>query len=150
MSESSPELRASDGDRDLVAKRLQEHFAQGRLDSDEFNSRLGSVYRARTAQELALVTEDLPERDLADLPGLVAGSPAGARQGGLLRDPALVIPWLTWAGVNTLCFSIWLMVYLGGGTHYPWFLWVAIPWGVVMLFVTAGVVALNRGHDPQS
>ncbi|TDQ51455.1 DUF1707 SHOCT-like domain-containing protein [Actinorugispora endophytica] len=147
MSESSPEIRASDADRDRMAKRLQEHFAQGRLDGDEFNARMETAYRARTRGELERVTEDLPERDLADLPGLVASAP-GQRPRGVTRDPALVIPWLTWGGVNTLCFLIWLIVYLTNGASYPWFLWVLGPWGVVMLFVTLGVVALNRGQDP--
>ncbi|RCV62285.1 hypothetical protein DEF24_01785 [Marinitenerispora sediminis] len=99
MSEFSPETRASDADRDRVARRLQEHFAQGRLDSDDFNERLTRVYRARTGAELERITEDLPERDLADLrpaPRRPAGRSPGRRR-GVLREPIVQIPWLIWS-----------------------------------------------------
>ncbi|WP_067972223.1 DUF1707 SHOCT-like domain-containing protein [Nocardiopsis trehalosi] len=150
MSEHSPEIRVSDADRDQVAKLLQDHYAHGRLDADEFNVRLESAYTARTRGDLAPLTEDLPERDLADLPVDPARAPAprGERR-ALLRDPALAIPWALWAGVNALCFTIWLILLLAEGATYPWFLWVAGPWGIVMLFVTLAVGATNRhgtGH----
>ncbi|MGI5119043.1 DUF1707 SHOCT-like domain-containing protein [Marinactinospora thermotolerans] len=148
MSEFSPETRASDSDRDRVAKQLQEHFAQGRLDDSEFTTRLEQVYQARTFGELVPLTADLPERDLADLPVVPEHVPAGRSAGSALRDPALLIPWLLWAGVNTLCLLIWLIAYLaGGGSDYPWFLWVAGPWGVVMAFITIGAIIARRGGD---
>ncbi|MFC4563527.1 DUF1707 domain-containing protein [Nocardiopsis mangrovi] len=147
MSEQSPEIRASDSDRDRVAKLLQEHFAQGRLDSEEFSGRLESAYRARTHGDLRPLTEDLPERDLADLPAEPVRPAARGDQPALLRDPALLIPWGLWAGVNTLCFTIWLILYLAEGATYPWFLWVLGPWGIVMVFITLAAVATDRGAD---
>lgn len=74
MSESSPHVRASDVDRERVAERLREHFAQGRLDDEELAERIAKAYRARTRGELAALTDDLPGYDLADLPGLVASA----------------------------------------------------------------------------
>ncbi|MFC3994667.1 DUF1707 domain-containing protein [Nocardiopsis sediminis] len=148
MSEQSPEIRASDSDRDRVAKLLQEHFAHGRLDSEEFSGRLESAYKARTHGDLAPLTEDLPERDLADLPPDEPARPAArGDQPPLLRDPALLIPWGLWAGVNTLCFTIWLILYLAEGATYPWFLWVLGPWGIVMGFITLAVGATDRRTD---
>ncbi|GAA3758892.1 hypothetical protein HDA32_004947 [Spinactinospora alkalitolerans] len=148
VSEFSPEVRASDADRDRVAKLLQDHFAHGRLDSDEFNGRLETAYHARTLAELSRLTEDLPERDLADLPRPAARRPERGGSGGMLSDPALLIPWLVWGCANTLCLAIWLVLFLsGGGTSYPWFLWVAGPWGIVLLFITIGVVAIRRGDS---
>lgn len=146
MSEISPELRASDSDRDRVAKLLQDHFADGRLENDEFSERLEGAYQARTRSELESLTEDLPERDLAALPKETAPRPAsGTPAAGVARDPALIIPWLLWGGVNTLCFSIWLILFLtGASSGYPWFLWVLGPWGIVMAFITIGVVATRR------
>ncbi|WP_460862543.1 DUF1707 domain-containing protein [Nocardiopsis coralliicola] len=147
-------VRVGDADRDRAAKLLQNHFAQGRLDGDEFGQRLESVYTARTAGDLQALTADLPERDLADLapprPVPARAPSAGARPQGrsVLKDPALVIPWSLWAGVNALCFVIWLILFLtGDGTGYPWFLWVAVPWGFVMVFITVALVAVQRGGD---
>ncbi|MBV2361876.1 DUF1707 domain-containing protein [Streptomonospora nanhaiensis] len=145
MSESSPEVRASDADRDRVAKLLQEHFAQGRLDSDEFSTRLERAYKARVLGDLVPLTEDLPEHDLADLPAdPPKPPPLGAA--GVLRDPALAIPWAMWAGVNVLCFTIWLILFATGTTEgYPWFLWVLGPWGIVLGFITVALAATDRG-----
>jgi hypothetical protein len=57
----SPELRVSDEDRERVAAEIREHFAQGRLDSDELSDRLGRAYGARTAGELDALRADLPQ-----------------------------------------------------------------------------------------
>jgi hypothetical protein len=57
----SPELRVSDADRERAAAEIREHFAQGRLDSDELSDRLGRAYGARTAGELDSLRADLPE-----------------------------------------------------------------------------------------
>ncbi|QBI55942.1 DUF1707 SHOCT-like domain-containing protein [Streptomonospora litoralis] len=155
MSESSPPIRASDADRDRVAKFLQQHFADGRLDNDEFTTRLENAYNARTRGELEPLTADLPERDLAALaaePPKPPPPPLGADGGllGLLRDPALAIPWGLWGGVNLLCFTIWLILFLTGASDgYPWFLWVLGPWGIVMVFITLALAAANRG-GPQT
>ncbi|GGV33165.1 DUF1707 SHOCT-like domain-containing protein [Streptomyces spectabilis] len=56
----SPELRASDADRERVAEVLREAMAEGRLDMDEFNERVDAAYRARTYGDLAPLTRDLP------------------------------------------------------------------------------------------
>ncbi|GAA4903889.1 DUF1707 domain-containing protein [Streptomonospora salina] len=151
MPESSPRMRASDTDRDRVAKLLQRHFAEGRLENAEFNSRLESAYNARTREDLVPLTADLPAGDLT-APGAEEQAPPpplGADR-GLLRDPALAIPWALWGGVNLLCFTIWLILLLTGATAgYPWFLWVLVPWGIVMVFITLALAAVNRG-GPQS
>ncbi|MDI3407964.1 DUF1707 SHOCT-like domain-containing protein [Streptomyces cavernicola] len=61
MTDESPELRASDADRERVAERLREAVAEGRLDMEEFQERLDATYKARTYGELAPVTRDLPD-----------------------------------------------------------------------------------------
>jgi hypothetical protein len=60
--ERSPELRASDADREAVAIRLREHLVAGRLTFDELSERLDATYSARTVAELEQITRDLPER----------------------------------------------------------------------------------------
>ncbi|MFD6098225.1 DUF1707 domain-containing protein [Nocardiopsis flavescens] len=147
MSDPVPSTRTSDADRDRVAQLLQEHFAQGRLDHEEFTERLGRAYKARTVDELQVVTRDLPERDLAEVRGAAPRRDEGAPVPVLtLRDPALMVPWMLYAGVNVLCFVIWLILFLTTDYQYPWFLWVLGPWGIVMGVATVGVLASGRGR----
>ncbi|MEU6080613.1 DUF1707 domain-containing protein [Streptomyces sp. NPDC047108] len=67
MSESPdlPELRASDADRDRVAEILRDALAEGRLDMEEFDERLGAAYQARTYADLEPLTRDLPVSGVA-------------------------------------------------------------------------------------
>jgi Domain of unknown function (DUF1707) len=131
----NPEMRASDADRDRVAGALREHCAQGRLTVDELNERLEATYTARTLGELEKVTKDLPEADLDYRPvaAYQRARTAPARQGGGLYRTGLRTAWATYATVNLICFTIWLIVAATGGAAYPWFLWVAGPWGAVLL-----------------
>lgn len=75
-------MRASDADRDKVAKVLGEAFAEGRLRPDEYDERLAAVYQATTYAELLPVLTDLPvPPGTVQLPPGVAiapASPAGA------------------------------------------------------------------------
>lgn len=130
----NPEMRASDADRDRVAGELREHCAQGRLTIDELNERLEATYAARTLGDLELVTRDLPEEDLRHRPiasyHRARSVPAG--RGGRYRV-GLRTAWATYATVNLICFTVWLIIAATGGTADPWFLWVAGPWGAVLL-----------------
>jgi uncharacterized protein DUF1707 len=55
-----PEVRASDEDRERVAREIREHYAAGRLDDDELNQRVDAAYGARTVGELDALRTDLP------------------------------------------------------------------------------------------
>jgi Domain of unknown function (DUF1707) len=66
---------ASDGDRDAAVRMLNEAFAEGRLTADEHGERVRAAFAARTWQELARLTADLPG------PAPAAGPPAGAPGG---------------------------------------------------------------------
>jgi hypothetical protein len=55
-----PAIRASDQDRDAVAQRLQQAFAERRLDDDEFDERMRAALTARTGADLDKLTADLP------------------------------------------------------------------------------------------
>lgn len=130
----NPEMRASDADRDRVAAALREHCAQGRITVDELNDRLDGVYGARTLGDLQKVTDDLPEEDMYELP-----VPASRRSTPLPRTHLVVghtairAGWATYTTVNVICIVIWLFTAVGSGAWYPWWLWVAGPWGVLML-----------------
>jgi len=55
-------LRMSDAERDAAAAELAEHYAQGRLTTEEHADRLDRVWSARTRGELGPVFRDLPGR----------------------------------------------------------------------------------------
>ena len=61
-------LRASRADRERVIDLLKAAFAQGRLDRDEFDARIGQALASRTYGELAAVTADIPAELTGALP----------------------------------------------------------------------------------
>ncbi|MFI6293363.1 DUF1707 domain-containing protein [Nonomuraea sp. NPDC050790] len=131
----SPEMRASDVDRDRVAAVLREHTAQGRITMDEFNERLESLYQSKTYGELARLTADLPDVDLRARPAKAVGSGAPAPKQGM--HPGMRGAWGAWAAASGINWVIWLIVSVTSGDFiYPWPLWVMGPWGVILLMST--------------
>lgn len=57
--------RASHSDRDAVNRRLQDAFADGRLDEDEFDVRMHRALTARTRQDLDKLLVDLDPQPTA-------------------------------------------------------------------------------------
>ena len=57
---SDQHLRVSDAERQAVTDRLAGHFADGRLDQEEFDERAGRAMGARTRADLAGLLDDLP------------------------------------------------------------------------------------------
>jgi Domain of unknown function (DUF1707) len=55
-----PAIRVGDRDRDAAAHRLQDAFAEGRLDDDEFDQRMRAALIAKVSTELDVITADLP------------------------------------------------------------------------------------------
>lgn len=58
-------MRASNQDRDEVAGLLQKAMSEGRITVAELETRLDSVYRAKTLAELEPITRDLPGHSLS-------------------------------------------------------------------------------------
>ncbi len=54
------ELRIGDAERTTAADELADHYAQGRLTTEEHHERLDRIWAARTPSELASVFTDLP------------------------------------------------------------------------------------------
>jgi hypothetical protein len=71
-STAAPAIRASDRERDAATHRLQEAFAEGRLDDTDFDVRMRSALSARTRADLDGLLADLPA------PGPAAGQVAAA------------------------------------------------------------------------
>jgi hypothetical protein len=127
---SSPVQRASDAEREVVAERLRAAAAEGRLDPDELDERLGAAYGARTVGDLVPLTADLPETSVPAVRG--ERLPA-------LRAPAVRKQAVTFVMVNTVCIAIWAIT----GADYFWPVWVllgtGIPIGFALLHAALGV-----------
>ena len=75
-------LRVGDRDRDAVVQRLQQAFAEGRLDDEEFDHRTRAALTARLTSDLDALTRDLPAASAALLPA--GQSATGGRAPGRL------------------------------------------------------------------
>jgi len=73
----APAIRASDRERDAATQRLQEAFAEGRLDDSEFDLRMRTALSARTRPELDELLADLPQPSPPAGPGGPVGRPPG-------------------------------------------------------------------------
>jgi hypothetical protein len=129
-------IRTAEADRERVAARLREHFAQGRLTADELDERIAAALSATTFGDLRRTMADLPEPGMGpareDQPGppphrhpwrggAVRGSPfrRGPRILPLVLIAlilALVIPgagWLFIAFIKVML-VLWLVACLAG------------------------------------
>jgi hypothetical protein len=74
---NSPATRASDRERDAVVQRVQEAFAEGRLDDTEFDERMRAALTARTHGDLDVLLTDLPATSAAATGPAVSGRGPG-------------------------------------------------------------------------
>ena len=121
MSTPDPRMRVSDSDRERAMADLAEHYAEGRLEHEEYDERLDAIWTARTRADLAVLFGDLP-RPAAARP---AGPPARAphpRGRGRARMPVLpvlalliVLSVLTGAPLWVLIFPLWIFAGRRGG-----------------------------------
>jgi hypothetical protein len=54
------QIRVSDAERERIADTLRDHYADGRLESDELEDRIERAYHATTRGDLAALVRDLP------------------------------------------------------------------------------------------
>lgn len=74
MDSGYADLRVSNAEREQVVERLQEAYAEGRLDHDEFDMRTHLAMTAKTRRELDVVLVDLqPVPAAGRAPAAVAG-----------------------------------------------------------------------------
>jgi hypothetical protein len=120
-------FRASHADREQVIGALADAFVQGRLTKDEFDSRVGQAFAARTQAGLAPLTADLPP-----VPPEFRGKPSWRPEDTTPRSSARVI-----AAATVLTGGAWAAALLSGTVSQ-------LP-GVVALtltFVWLGIVCL--------
>lgn len=109
MSRTDPRLRISDADRERAMADLALHYADGRLDHEEYDERLDAIWTARTRADLAVLFGDLP-RPQAPQPSrapVAARRPAGRR----FRVPLLPVLALLIALSILFEAPVWLLVF---------------------------------------
>jgi hypothetical protein len=81
MSVPDPRMRIADSDRERAMADLAMHYADGRLDHEEYDERLDAIWTARTRADLALLFSDLPRMQPAQPSRTPARAPrpAGSR-----------------------------------------------------------------------
>jgi hypothetical protein len=122
-----PEVRAADADRARVAERLRCAHGEGRLDLEEFDERVTAAWAARTYGDLDALT--------ADLPPPAPAPPARVVHPPVVHPPVPDRPAVAaWAGASVLNLVIWGVLAVSTAQWiYPWWIWVAGPWGVLLL-----------------
>jgi hypothetical protein len=88
------QIRASDADRERVTARLRDHYAEGRLTSEELDERTSAALHAKTFGDLHRVMTDLPDPVLMPqgAPGLQPAGPRGlSRRRGPRFFPVLMV-----------------------------------------------------------
>jgi hypothetical protein len=88
MSTPDPQTRIADSDRERAMSDLAGHYADGRLDHEEYDERLDAIWTARTRGDLAVIFSDLP-RPQATYPSPPAR--AESRRTGGRRFPVLPV-----------------------------------------------------------
>jgi len=145
-------LRASDADRQEVIERLRVALDEGRLKMDEYIERMGQASEAVTYGDLAPLYADLPRGAAvarADPrppePAVPAPPPPVVTSRRGMPTPLKVL-WTIWGAIVSVNVVIWVLVSVGAHhLVYPWPLWVAGPWGAVLLAVSVGVAQIRRG-----
>jgi len=113
------ELRVSDQDREQVASEIREHFAQGRLTSDELDERLALAYSARTQADVDALRQDLPKLPVtrAQSRAEVAERRAELSRHLVQQTGYALVPFavctLIWAasGMNGGFWPVWVLVF---------------------------------------
>ncbi|MCE0765467.1 DUF1707 domain-containing protein [Pseudonocardia kujensis] len=142
-------IRIGDDERERGAARLAADVGAGRLGLAEYEDRVGQVYAARTRAELDAVFADLPAPRAAARPIPARRVPPRPSRGA--RGLPMAAAWVPWLAVNAICLVVWLATSLGAGHPLPfWPIWVAGPWGAMLLLGTlSGHRACGgRRHSP--
>jgi Domain of unknown function (DUF1707) len=84
-------MRVSDADRERVTARLREHFAEGRLSSEELDERVSAALSAKTFGDLRSVMTDLPE-PAPEVSHVPQSAPWAARRGGVAWRGPRILP----------------------------------------------------------
>ena len=121
-------VRIGDAERDRAVSTLGDHFAAGRLDREEFDTRVDQAMAARFDNELRPLFADLPRTQP------VAPTPAYATAPTLRNVwPLMLLWWLPFLLVGSVVVAVLL--------NAPWLIW-----GFVWVMVMTSFLGRRRSH----
>ena len=130
------QLRVSDPERAAVQERLRRGVAAGQLDLHEFDTRVQSVWSARTRGELARGTRDLPEPP----PEPPSPPPLGRVFSSDDAGTAMRVLTIVWASITAVNLVVWGLVSVtSDGDIYPWPIWLSVPGAVLLVLYVVGI-----------
>lgn len=102
---STPGVPVSDAEREDLTARLNDAYATGRLDSDEYRARMDTLYGAATLGELVPVVTGLPARPTHATPAGVESASIPPGELAPARDASSVA-----VGAVVLSVALFLLV----------------------------------------
>jgi Domain of unknown function (DUF1707) len=148
-----PHQRFTETDRDKIAGRLRDAFADGRLDQAEFNQRLDTLYDVTTYGELEPLVRDLPPVRTYKTPEVAKTAPSTPPPGQFPARPrpphghTVQPPGRGGAGaiggfgsVVLINVVIWAVIGIANGGDFPYFwpVWLLIPWAIITIGTLGG------------
>ncbi|GAA1096660.1 DUF1707 SHOCT-like domain-containing protein [Nocardiopsis composta] len=136
------DIRVSDAERDVTAQRLAAALSEGRLDMEEYQKRLDAAMTAVTADDLRVLTVDLPPA--------AGAAPAPVSAEGPVDLAAMAPParpsfwrgqleeWRSWGGGAVIMIGIWTVTSIVSGQFLPF--WPLIPLGIWAAVLIAGML----------
>ena len=112
------DLRISDAEREQATADLGEHYAQGRITTEEHRERLDQIWAARTRRELGPIFVDLPGRSIPARAPARPGARAATLRPMWRRIPApLLVLLVVLVAVVVVTQLPWILIAFGA-----WFL----------------------------
>jgi hypothetical protein len=108
----------SDAERERTVEALRDHYAEGRLTSDELEERTEQAYHATTRADLTALVRDLPRYRSRRTRERLAKANRDAWRAHLT----------SYAAVNGGLVGLWALT--GGGDFWP--AWSIAPWGMAL------------------
>jgi hypothetical protein len=155
-------MRIGNAEREAAVRALGEHYAQGRLDHEEYDERTTAAYAARTSDDLVPLFEDLPrdEQTTAVLPApptVAAPAPRSPHDVAAPygREPTTGMPYSD--RYKVVAGVLQLLLPFGIGRFYSGHTGIAIAQlllsfigiGVLWAFIDGIVILAGHPTDPQ-
>lgn len=163
MSTPGPRpIRIGNAEREAAVRALGEHYAQGRLDQEEYEERTTAAYAARTSDDLVPLFEDLPhdEQTTTVLPAPPTVAVPAHRdprdpEAPYGREPTTGMPYSD--RYKVVAGVLQLLLPFGIGRFYSGHMGIAIAQlllsfvviGVVWAFIDGIVILAGRPTDPR-
>ena len=132
-SDTNPNMRIGDAERNQIAEQLSKHYGDGRLDAAEFQERLDKAMSAKTRGDLSGLLSDLPNLQTPEQVTAAAAQPQRYRRPHVIKTVVFVV------------IAFWALSFLAATSHFLFFGWIHIPWLLIVL-VVAFLWSRDRRH----